>query len=57
MPVRTNTITPPIPYAQYKPGKRGKCHSDQMYFPGFWKNPSHNIEQRESCMKNKKEDV
>lgn len=44
VPISTKAITPAVPDAEYKPGKSGQRHGNQMQSPGFWKNPSHHIE-------------
>lgn len=57
VPVGTETISPAIPNAKYKPGKSSEQHRDQMQFPCFWKCPANNIEQRKYCMKDKEKDI
>lgn len=57
VPVRTGTVAPAIPDAQYKPGKSREQHSDQMQLSCFRKYPAHDIKYREYCMEDEEEDI
>jgi hypothetical protein len=57
VPVGAKTITPTIPYPQYKPRAGRKQHGDQMQLSCFSKGPTAHVKKREYGMKNKKENI
>jgi len=53
MPVRTKTISPPVPDAQSEPGKCGNQQGIQIPSPGLSENPTQAVEKDQRGMKEK----
>jgi hypothetical protein len=57
MPIGEKTITKAFPEPKDHPGKKRDDKAKKMKFPGFWKDPSKQIEQHQQAVKSKKEIV
>ena len=57
VPVSQGTVSKSIKDTQDKPGCGGQQEADKIQTPGFFPDPSEQIENYEACMKDRKKDV